>query len=375
MSRLQALFPDGPRSTRIVFDDHHTVRRLNEMFGGERAGLRQVVAVADVPALVRTVQASQRDAAPIVLPAQSAKSTRRGSRGPRRDVVNVTAGVIAAVVLASAGVAGVVHAANANPAADAYAALQAGEAAVEDLAQGVRNSHAQTAARIRDALDDVQSLQAAFVSLQPGLVDRAGDTVRLADSSMLTGAIADAAATTNALKAITLPTLPADDTVRVDERSLDSIAKAADQSQARTRAWQAMTAPLAAISDKVSSTIAAYDARRASVAAAFPTLAARMVDEYSSRDRTLRDAVTAAATRIATTNLAQGGAAAITAYRAAVQALVAAPRQPVAGTTNPETGAGTTNGQQTRGTSPTAAPTTPSDTGTPSLTVPSPPAG
>ncbi|GAB6858982.1 hypothetical protein [Microbacterium xylanilyticum] len=363
MSRLQALFPDGPRSVEPKIDDHHTLRRLNELFGGQRAGLRRAAAVADVPELVRTVRVAQQTAAPIVLPAQSAKAARRGARRPRRDIVNVVAGVIAAAVLGAAGVASMVHSANANPAAEAYAALQADEAAVEDLAQSVRSSRAQTEGRGKDARDDVQSLQAALEGLQPGLVDRTGDTVKLADATVLADAIADADSTAAAIKAIPLPALPADDPPNVDERSLDSIAKAADRNQARTRAWQQLKAPLADAADTLSSTVAAYDARWAATASGFPALAQRMVDQYSNRDRALRDSVTTAAAQVATTKLTQGAGAAVEAYRAAVQALVSAPRQSEPGGTDTTT---------TGGETPAPAPATPADTGPSPGTPPTP---
>lgn len=321
MTTLDELFPDGPRRVRgAVNDDHHTLRRLDEMFGAPRAAAR--TARTDVDALVRTARDAQEDAVPVALPAKPASASRSRSR-VRRDPVNIAAAVLAVGAMVAAGVLGTVQAANANPAAGALRSLQQSQADVEDLAQGVRDTYGGTADRIAGALSDAAALRAVLVVIASGTTT-GSDSIPIAAPDVVQGAIDEVDGYASALHGIALPALPQEQSpVGVDERSLTAIASAADAAQVQREAWQQSAALLASASAQTDELVAAHERRRDLFAGTFVSGAAQLVADHPGAPRTARDAVVSAAGRIAETRLAGvSGAAAVAAYREAVAALL-----------------------------------------------------
>lgn len=322
MSNLSGLFPDGPRAARTtVVDDHHTLNRLQRLFGSPSDASRRELVHTDLPALMETVAAARKDAAPHPMP--KATAARRGRRQRVRiDPLNLTVGAIAVLAVVSLAVFGGAQLANANPAASALRGLEAGEAQLENSADAVRGAHDNLTKLLADAQRDAAEYRTLLDSTAP-VVDIDGNDIDIVDSTARAAAITEADAYIAALGAFEVPALPADyERGRIDEHSLDAIADAVDNTQTQLTAWAAAKPAVDEARAQLQPLIDAHETKRLAFASAFDTAAAPVTGQFDDRPQELLDAVTETAADVAASKLTTG--AALAAYRAAATALVAA---------------------------------------------------
>lgn len=337
MSTLDDLFPDGGRRTgeQAAFDDRHSARRLDELFGDRRADLDKTHRASDRPELVAMVNqavatAARTDAS--VTPASPDNRRRRH----HIDYLNVALASLAVLALATAGLVGGVQAANASPADDAMRVLTADEKTIESATAGLEAART----KVTDAIAEADASAAAL----PGVLEAVGEapdpadippgeseapadagTIPIADAKALAAVLAAVTAHRSELAAVELPALPDPYTRKAfDEGSLTEVASAIDAAQLHLTKLDDATAAVRMLREAVQARADAFDAQLTTFAATFvPTAKAAIEDHPDARSKT-RDALTAAAEAVSAADLkTPEGAAALQAYRTAMVDLVA----------------------------------------------------
>ncbi|MBN7793388.1 hypothetical protein [Microbacterium esteraromaticum] len=334
MTTLDDLFPDGPRQMAApVVDDHHTVRRLDAMFGDRRADLDRTHRTSARPALVAMVDGAVADARPLgeVPPV----SRPDGRRRRRFDAISVVAGGLAAAALVVTGAIGAVQLATASPADDALSALAADEKTIDSAMAGLESAHARLAESISEADATAAALPAELqqvreatdpADIPPGWTEVPDDAgvIAIADPAALDAVLAAVESYRTDLAAVELPEVPAVYArADIDADSLDEVAAAIDAAQLQLAQIDRTTAALRETRMAVDARTAQFEAELAVFTATFPGLAQTVVEQNPDAEPELAAAVVAAGQEVARADLlaAQGTAVLVT-YREAVVALV-----------------------------------------------------
>lgn len=314
MSTLAALFGTDQRVTRADLDAERTdtARGLEEVVGPRRQEAPPTRVHADTSRLVALVDAAERDSGrPVFVPAV-AKGSRR--RRPRRiDWINLSAAVLAGVVVVGTiGFAGV-QAAGASPASVASQALEEDRAALASAEQGMNAAVERFTTEVNTGEAQAAAARGAILALDETMIDTAARTT----------VVAAADAYIASLQGIVLPALPEPYTATdVDEESLTEVAAALDEVRERSAAVDDAVTEIRALRTSVEQSGTVYLQALSAFASTFPARAAIEVEEYPVADQEFRDAVTAAAATLATAPLNEAsGQQALTAYQDAVQAL------------------------------------------------------
>lgn len=330
MASLHDLFPDGPRvrgDEQIALDDHHTMRRFEQLFGPRRDPFADGRVSTDAGELTRMVDTAVADKTPLDMSAYLAPAT--GARRKRKvDVILLTASALAVVGLATTATVGAVQLATASPATSALQSLQADEAALQNAFQSVTSATdrlvteieaaAQDAAKTRQAIVDTSSAPNPFLE-----IDEAAQPLQIADPAALVTVLAAIDAYTAGLSAVVVPTPPAEYERRtVDEESLADVAAAIDSAQQQLVEIDTAMAALRATRTEVQTLKTSYTQALQGFASSFPVAAAVTVAAFPDAVEALRSAVTAAAGQVAASDLALPSAATVLArYRDGVVAL------------------------------------------------------
>ncbi|MEV4773875.1 hypothetical protein [Microbacterium sp. LWH12-1.2] len=327
MTTLAQLFPQGPRieEASTTFDDHHTVRRLTEMFGDPSDDFDMTRPRASVQRLSQLVEEAVADAAPATIPAPPASAKRRRRR--RFDGLAAAAASLAIVGVATAGIVGGVQMANASPADGVMQSLRADEAMIQNAEQAFMSAHDRLSAKAVAGEANAAALRTAVDGARTAPDPRSTDgaaTIAILDAVLADGIIAEIDRHAAALQAVVLPE-PVDPYVRndIDEDSLSEVGVAIDDAQAQLAELDAATAELREGRTKVEDLDAQHATTLEGLAASFTALGIKAIEENPDAEAPLRDAVTAAAAHVVSSKLGGAeGAAAVTAYRDAVVALV-----------------------------------------------------
>lgn len=336
MTRLEELFPDGKRrsASSTVLDDHHTVRRLEQMLGDPRADLDVTHRASGRGDLVRLVNDAVADAKPLASSAPPVPGSRRRSRR-RIDVVGAAAASLAVVALAALGVVGGIQAATADPADDALSVLAADEKTIEGveraLASGADELMQQAeaadarAVALRAALDTTRSAPDP-ADIPPGESEAPedADTIAVFDEKALTTLIAEIDGFRADVAALEPPAAPEQYTrERIDEDSLTEVASAIDAAQQRLTELDGVTASMREARSALDARVEALRDQLAVFTATVPGTAEKVVGEHPDAEQDVKDALTDAAASLASADLmTDDGLAALTGYRDATVAVV-----------------------------------------------------
>jgi len=336
MSTLDDLFPDGAlrREERVVLDDHHTTRRLGELFGDRRADLDVTHRASDRRGLVAMVNGAASDAKPL----SSAPPARGTGRRPRRrpDLINIGMAGVAAIALVTAGVVGGVQAATASPADDALRVLRADEKTIESATAGLESSRTRITYALADDDAKAAALGAAVTDareaadpadIPEGETDAPEDADRIAigDAKATDAVLAAVDAYRADLKGFALPEMPAAYAkAGVADDSLTDVAAAIDAAQLQLTAIDRASAEVRQVRTAIDERRAGFATAVATFAATFPAAAKTAIDEHPDAAQEFKDAVTSAADAVAGADLlTDAGAATLAAYRDAAVALAA----------------------------------------------------
>ncbi|BDZ39232.1 hypothetical protein [Microbacterium suwonense] len=337
MTTLDDLFPDGKHrpGAHAVADDHHTVRRLDELFGDRRTDLERTHRASARPALIAMVNSAAADATSLPEAPQTPHSTPRHRRR-RIDVVNVAAAGLAVVAVVAAGVMGGVQIATASPASDALHVLSADEKTIESATAGLEAAHSRLIDAIADADAAAEALRPALqqvreatdpADIPEGWADAPEDagTIPIADGKALDTVLAAIDTYQKELAAFTVPELPAVYTPsNVDSESLTEVAAAIDAAQLQLNAIDRSSAEVRTVRTAVDARAATFAGQVSAFAATFPGVAKGVIEQHPDAEQELKDAVTAAAAAVSGADLLTAdGAATLPAYRDAVVAVVA----------------------------------------------------
>ena len=337
MATLDDLFPGGRnlRDTPVVHDDHHTVRRLDAMFGDRRADLEVTHRASGRRALVSLVDQAAGGVAPTT--GATAGASEGGSRSRRRiDVLSAAVAGLAVVAVVTTAIVGGVQAATASPADDALQVLTADEKTIESAESALASARTKVeediaagdarAEALRKALPGVSTAPDP-VDIPPGETEAPEDAGRIdiIDPAVLATLTAAIETYRKDLAAIELPPLPAEyDPADVDhDDSLDAVAAAIDAAQLRLSEIDGATAAVREVRASVQERNDAFVAQLATFRATFAAAAQTAIDDNPDATQERKDAVTAAATAVADADLrTDAGIAALQAYRDAEFALV-----------------------------------------------------
>ncbi|MEJ1089352.1 hypothetical protein WDU99_13610 [Microbacterium sp. Mu-80] len=334
MTTLDDLFPDGPRQTAApVVDDHHTVRRLDAMFGDRRADLDRTHRASARPALVAMVDGAVADARPLgEVPPVSRPDTRRRRRF---DAFSVVAGGLAVAALVVTGAIGGVQLATASPADDALSALAADEKTIDSAMAGLESAHARLAESITEADAAAAALPAELqqvrevtdpADIPPGWTEVPEDAgvIAIADPDALDAALTAVETYRTDLAAIALPEAPAAYArADIDADSLTDVATAIDAAQLQLAQIDQATAALRETRAEVDALTTQFEAELAVFTGTFPGVAQTAVEQHPDAEPELAEAVIAAGQSVARADLLDAqGKAALVPYRDAVVALV-----------------------------------------------------
>ncbi|UNK70120.1 hypothetical protein [Microbacterium sp. H1-D42] len=340
MSTLEQLFPDGPRRTDAsadqVVDDHHTARRLDDLFGGDRrTDLDQTRRASARPALVAMVNDAVADARPLgTVPPVSKPDTRRPRR--RVDWLTVSAAALAVVAIAAAGTIGGVQMATASPADDALRVLAVDEKTIETATSGLVSSTTRLTESIAESDASAEALRRVLESVRDATdpadipegeteAPEDADTIAIADPAALDVALAAIKSYRTDLAAFEVPAMPAEYArASVDTGSLSGVASAIDEAQQQLNEIDRVSAEVRTVRAAVDTRAAAFAAQLATFAKTFPAVAQKAVDAHPDAEQELKDAVIAAGAAVAASDLQSDAAPATLAeYRDAVAALAA----------------------------------------------------
>lgn len=337
MSTLDDLFPDGGRRTpeQVTSDDHHSSRRLDELFGDRRADLDKTHRASDRPELVAMVNQAAAAAARTHAAVTPALPDNR-RRGHHIDFLNVGLAGLAVLALAAAGLVGGVQAANASPADDALRVLTADEKTIESATAGLESAGAKVADAIAEADASAAALPDTLeavgeapdpADIPPGESEAPADagTIPIADAKALAAVLAAVTAYRSQLAAFALPTLPdAYDRKAFDEESLTEVASAIDAAHLHLTKLDDATAAVRTLREEVQARADAFDAQLTTFAATFVPTANTAIEGHPDARSKSRDALTAAAQAVAASDLKTlEGAAALQTFRTAMVDLVA----------------------------------------------------
>ncbi|WP_102194379.1 hypothetical protein [Microbacterium aurantiacum] len=327
MTTLAQLFPQGPRieEASSTFDDHHTVRRLTEMFGDPSEDFDMTRPRASAQRLSQLVEEAVADAAPAVIPAPPVSARKRRRR--RFDGLAMVAASLAVVAVSAAAIVGGVQIANASPADGAMQSLRADEAMIQNAEQAFTSAHERLAARVATSSANGAALRTAIDAARQAPDPRstqATATIPVLDAALADGVIAEIDRHAAALQGIVLPE-SVDPYVRgdIDEDSLSEVGVAIDAAQAQLASLDEVTAELRDDRTALDALDAQHVANLEALAVSFTALGAKAIEDNPDADAVLRDAVSNAAAHVVSTKLSGvEGAAAVTAFRDAVVALV-----------------------------------------------------
>lgn len=337
MSTLDDLFPNGGRRTdgQAAFDDRHSTRRLDELFGDRRADLDKTHRASDRPELVAMVDqaaatASRTDAA--VTP--PLPDNRR--RGHHIDFLNVGLAALAVLALAAAGLVGGVQAANASPADDAMRVLTADEKTIESATAGLESARTRVTDEIAEADASAAALPAALKTVRdapdpadipPGETEAPADagTIPIADAKALDAVLAAVDTYRSALGATVLPDLPKPyQRKSIDEGSLTQVASAIDAAQVHLKTLDDATAEVRTLRTDVQARADSFDAQLKAFTDTFVPTTKTVIEKHPDASAKTRDALTAAAQALAAADLTTpAGVSTLQAYRTATVDLVA----------------------------------------------------
>lgn len=250
-------------------------------------------------------------------PAPSKKAKK--PRGHRRiDWLNVGAAVVALVTAVGAGSFAGAQIASASPADDAVQVLITDEATLAGTEEGLISSKT----RLEESIQ-TETADAALIRTALGTLTETDERSAAADPAALAAATTAVDGYQAALAEAAIPELPAAyERGSVDEGSLSSVGEAIDIVQQKTTDVDAAAEEMRAARTAVDALKETYTAQLATFANSFTAHAAAEVEEYEVAGDEFRDAVTAAAATVVATPLnGAAGAAALTAYRNAVDAL------------------------------------------------------
>lgn len=337
MSTLDDLFPDGGRRTgeQVAFDERHSARRLDELFGDRRAELDKTHRASDRPELVAMVNQAAATAARTDASVTPAIPDNRRRRH-HVDFLNVGLATLAVLALAAVGLVGGVQAANASPADDAMRVLTADEKTIESATAGLEAARTKVTDAIAEADASAAALPGALeavgeapdpADIPPGESEAPADagTIPIADAKAFAAVLAAVTAYRTELAAFALPTLP-DAYARkaFDEESLTEVALAIDAAQLHLTKLDDATAAVRTLREEVQTRANAFDAQLATFAATFVPTAKAAIEDHPDARTKARDGLTAAAEAVAAADLkTPEGAAALQAYRTAMIDLVA----------------------------------------------------
>lgn len=314
MSTLAGLFANDERARRADVDagGDDAVRTLDHVVGPRRQTTPPTRVNVDTTRLVALVDAAERDTSPAAFAPSAA--TSKGRRRPRRiDWINVSAAVLATVVVVgTVGFAGV-QAAGASPAAVASQALDEDRAALASAEQGMNAALERFTTEVTTGETQAAAARSAILGLDETVVDAAArSTVVAAADSYIAS-----------LGGVVLPALPEPYTAtEVDEESLTAVAAALDEVRERSAEVDDAVTEIRALRTTVEQRGTVYLQALTTFAATFTARAAIEVDENPVADQEFRDAVIAAAATLATAPLNEAsGQQALTAYQDAVLAL------------------------------------------------------
>lgn len=331
---------------------------LDAVVGRKRQARTAQGAGHDVPRLVAMVDAAAADRAPMAASPMPAAARR----APRRiDWVTVIAGGAAVVAVAVASTLTAVQIATASPVGDALVLLESDEEVLSSSEQALGFSRARLDEEIALGVERAAALRANVVALTARAEEEP-----FVDPAALAAVQAAAVKYEGALAAVVLPAdLPAWTPAATDESSLPSVAAALDAVQERAELVEAATAELTGVSRDVEDADAEFSAALASFSTSLESALPGELDASPDPSQDLRDAVQATNERVVGTDLAaDGGAAALRAYRDSVRALRAEQlRMAIAREQQSQQNGSWDQGSQTEAPAPTE-PTTPTNPGT-----------
>lgn len=335
MTRLEELFPDGKRrATSTVFDDRHTVRRLDQLFGDRRVDLDITHRASGRGELVRLVDDAAADAKSLASSSPPVPSSPRRSRR-RIDVVGVAAAALAVIALATLGVVGGVQAATADPAGDALAVLVADERTIEGVEQALASSSAELTEQARAADARAEAVRAAVEStrnapdpadIPPGETQapEGAGTIAIYDEEARKAVVAAIDAYRSELAAFDPPAAPGEYTrARIDEGLLPDVASAIDAAQQRLVELDQSSASMRTARISLEKEADAFQAQLSAFTATAPATAQKVVDANPDAEQRTIDALIEAAKALASADLTtDGGLATLSGYREATMAVV-----------------------------------------------------
>jgi len=337
MSTLDDIFPDAKehRAAQVVLDDHHTMRRLDQLFGDRRADVDLTHRASARPALVAMVNQAAADAKPV----RSVPPVPPGRQRPVRrriDLLNAGIAALAVLALATAGVVGGMQAATASPASEALGVLAADERTISSVEARLTEAQSQItdevaaadaqSATLRTALEAVREAPDP-ADIPPGESEPPADagTIPIADSTALDAALAAVDGYRKDLAAVTSPVLPDPyHRTSMDKGSLTSVAAAIDAAQLRLTELDAATAAVREVRSGLQSRADALAAQLKTFTATFVPTAKAAIEDNTDAGQDAKDALTAAAAAVAAADLmSPEGQSALSTYRTALVALVA----------------------------------------------------
>lgn len=336
MSTLDDLFPDAKehRGAQMVLDDHHTMRRLDQLFGDRRADLDLTHRASARPALVAMVSEAAADAKPTTslspLPQGRQRPVRR-----RIDLLNVGVIVTAVVAVVAVVVVGAMQAATASPASEALGTLTADERTISSVEARLAQAQTQISDEVASADAQAATLRIALEAVReapdpedipPGQSQPPPDagTVPIADDKALDAALAAVDAYREDLADVEPPALPdAYQRRSMDKGSLASVAAAIDAAQLRLTTLDRATAAVRDVRSGLQSRAEAFAAHLKTFTATFLPSAQAAIDDNPDADEEAKDALTAAAARVAAADLTTPDCLdTLSTYRDALVALV-----------------------------------------------------
>lgn len=332
MTRLDQLFPDGPRAEGVpafVVDDRHTVNRLTQLIGAPRSTVTRVPAT-DVVGLAGMVDRAAADTRPAE--ASRAVLVRGSRRRPHRrvDVLTISTAALAVVAVVTAAVVGGIQAASASPAADSLKVLESDEAEIQNATQALSSGIDRLNEQVRTERADAAALKTALETMRSVPDPTRWEwedprTVPLVGAAALDAAIAEQDAYIAALAAVDLPAKVGSYTrADIDEDSLDEVATAIDDAQTALGEIDDAAAALRDARTRVGAVVDAHAAKLQAYADTYATLATTLVEDNGDAERPLRDAVSTAGAAVVSSRLAgPAGVEALMTFRDAAIALMA----------------------------------------------------
>ncbi|MDQ0613801.1 hypothetical protein QF046_001442 [Microbacterium sp. W4I4] len=337
MSTLDDIFPDAKehRDAQVVLDDHHTMRRLDQLFGDRRADLDLTHRASSRPALVSLVNQAAADAKPT----RSASPGPQGKQKPVRrriDLLNVGVVALAVVAVVTAGVVGGMQAATASPASEALGVLTADERTISSVEARLVEGQTQIADDIAAADAQAAALRTALEAVReapdpedipPGQSEPPADagTIPIADGKALDAALAAVDGYRKDLAAVEPPSLPdAYKRKSMDKGSLTSVAAAIDAAQLQLTELDRATASAREVRAAVQSRGEAFASQLKTFTATFVPTTQAAIDDNPDAGQDVKDALTVAAGAVAAADLTTpDGLATLSGYRTALIELVA----------------------------------------------------